>query len=144
MRRIATLGIAGCTLMVMTFWAMEVAVTCINDLYPELGERAALIDRRWQELESFEPRFEAIANEVALGRQSLRDASKAIEDAALEHHPAYLQHIETLDTGATLHAKLASVLLNHLKTIRPNEGRGLDVARQAKLARELEEMLADE
>ena len=46
MRRLATLGVAGCTLVVMTCWGMEIAVACINDLYPELGACAAAIERQ--------------------------------------------------------------------------------------------------
>jgi hypothetical protein len=93
MRRIATLGVAGCTLALAMCWAMEVAVACVNDIFPELKEHAAAIARLREQRESFETKLGAIAVEVALGRQSLRDASAALEKVAIAQYPPYLRYI---------------------------------------------------
>jgi len=144
MRRIAIVGVAGCTLIVMICWANEVAVACITDLFPQLGVQADALDRQHRQFENFEQEFGAIAREVALGRRSLRAATSAIEQSALRHYPNYLRQIETLKSGSTVSTKLAGQVLAHLKSMGPNAALQVDSVRQDNLTREFEQMLADE
>jgi hypothetical protein len=144
MRRIATLGVAGCTLALAMCWAMEVAVACVDDIFPELKEHAAAIARLRAQRESFETRLGAIAVEVALGRQSLRDASSALEDVAVAQYPPYLRYIESVETGRTARTKLAGQLVSHMRAMVAGEHQRLSGVRLADITREFEDMLADE
>ncbi|MCI0685120.1 MAG: hypothetical protein L0Y71_23730 [Gemmataceae bacterium] len=144
MRRIATLGITGCTLAVLTCWVMELSVACIADLLPGSRDRMNRLDQQLQERERFQPRFRALVAEVAAGRQSLRDASRRLEQLAAERHPSYLEHVGIVAPGETLRTKLASQIVLHLDTGDSGDGPPLDGARHAELARQLEKMLADE
>ncbi|MCI0682214.1 MAG: hypothetical protein L0Y71_08930 [Gemmataceae bacterium] len=144
MRRIAILGLLGCTFMVLSHWIMDIAEGCVADLVPGLGAQAAAIDESCARRASFLPRLHEILDDLAHGRQSLRQASAAVEEAAAALHPKYLEFVATVPRGSTPRTQLAAQLLLHLETSRDGDPLRINAKRRLELQSELREMAAVE
>ena len=143
MRRAATLCLMGSTLSVFVCWAFELAEASVGTLFPHLRERAAAVEKMRAEVDSFGPRLAQVLAEVAEGRTSLREATRAVEQYTAEHYPTFFVNLALVETDRPMRVKLARMLLSYFDDPPGDiEMPKIVPERRAALAQEYEEIAA--
>ena len=144
MRLIVTLFLSAASVILLFGWGIEVADSCGINLFPSLRQRNEALSRLRSQRDDFEPRLSRIIDELAVGRLSLREATRAIEACAVVHHPTFLEYVDIVEMSGGIHTKIAGNLLRNFR--RPPDGGacGIDARRLEQLTREFSEIAASE
>jgi hypothetical protein len=78
--------------------------------------RGAQLDATLERCHAFNQFFEICLAEVVAGRMRLTEACRAIKDYAARHYPRYLENIDRMLPGRSIHEKLARQLADWLQT----------------------------
>ena len=136
MRLMLTLSLSAASLILLIGGSVELADASGFCLFPDLRQRDEVLTRLRGQRDDFEPRLAAIIDEVAAGRSCLRHAAEAIERCAAAHHPTFLEHLDVIEKGDGIHAKIASNLLRNFKRPSENGASAIDAQRLEQLTRE--------